>query len=112
MSRKGKLESSHLSSSQRPMSTNRYGRWRVLVEDLLASRWMRAPLNVQELAATVVGMFDAGADDSEVAAFLLDQERTQAGAPWLTDAARLELVHDLHMSAGSLHSMRPPDEDL
>jgi hypothetical protein len=74
------------------------------VEELLASRWVRAPMEVRDLAATIVGMFDAGARDSEVAAFLSDQERTQEGGPWLTDDARLELVRDLHMSGGSVHS--------
>jgi hypothetical protein len=73
---------------------------------------MRTPRDVQELAATVVGMFDAGARDTEVAAFLSDEERTQSGAPWLTDAARLELVHELHTSAGWQHPMQPSNEEL
>lgn len=84
--------------------TNKYGRWRARVEELLLSRWASGLVNVQELAATIVGMFDAGASESEVAAFLSDQERTQEGAPRLTDDERRGLVRELHMSAGSLHS--------
>ena len=71
---------------------------------MLLSRWAGGLVNVQELAATIVGMFDAGASESEVAAYLSDQERTQPGAPRLTDDARSGLVRDLHASAGSLHS--------
>ncbi|HKW45981.1 MAG TPA: hypothetical protein VJN70_00995 [Gemmatimonadaceae bacterium] len=93
------------------MITNKYGRWRARVEELLVSRWVGTPMNVQELAATIVGMFDAGARESEVAAFLSDQERTQDGAPRLTDDARRALVGDLHMSAGSLHSTQSNEED-
>lgn len=92
------------------MITNKYGRWRARVEELLASRWARAPMNVQEIAATVVGMFDAGARESEVAAFLRDEERTQDGAPRLTDDARTRLVGELHMSARSLDSTHSDEE--
>ena len=86
------------------MIANKYGRWRARVEELLASRWASAPMNVQELAATIVGMFDAGAREAEVTAFLRDQESTLEGAPSLTDEARRALVRDIHLSAGSLHS--------
>ena len=92
------------------MITNKYGRWRARVEELLVSRWVRAPMNVQELAATIVGMFDAGARESEVAAFLSDQETAQNGAPRLTDDARRALVGDLLMSGGSLHSTQSNEE--
>jgi hypothetical protein len=78
--------------------TNKYGRWRARVEELLSTRWDRARLDTQELAATIVGMFDAGADDAEVASLLLNRERAESGAPWLTDEARLALVHMLHAS--------------
>jgi hypothetical protein len=114
--------------------TNKYSRWRASVEGLLASRWVRASMDVRDfaatdvrdfaatdlrdfaatdvrdLAATIVGMFDAGARDSEVAAFLSDQERAQEGAPWLTNDARLELVRDLHMSEGSVQSTQSNGE--
>ena len=92
------------------MITNKYSRWRARVEELLASRWARAPMNLQEVAATIVGMFDAGARDSEVVDFLRDQERVQEGAPWLTDDERLGLVSELHRSAGSLHWTTPNEE--
>ena len=81
------------------MKTNKYALWRARVEELLTTRWDREQ-DLQEIAATVVGMFDAGADDAEVAAFLLDQERSESGAAWLTDDARLELVRQLHLAAG------------
>lgn len=92
------------------MITNKYGRWRARVDELLLSSWVRTPTNVQELAATIVGMFDAGARESEVAAFLSDQEIAQAGAPWLADEARRKLVSELHMSAGSLHETQSNEE--
>lgn len=97
MPRKEKLEL-HQPSPDSPPTANRYARWRSAVEALLVSHWVQAPRDVKELAATVVGMFDAGARDDEVAAFLSDEERSQAGAPWLTDAARLGLVRALHDS--------------
>lgn len=99
MPRKRKLELSQ-PAARSPATANKYVRWRAAVEELLASRWTRTPRDVQELAATVVGMFDAGARDTEVAGFLADEERMQEGAPWLTDAARLEFVRELHTSAG------------
>ena len=92
------------------MITNKYGRWRTRVEELLVSRWVRAETDVRELAATIVGMFDAGARESEVAAFLSDQERMQEGAPWLTDDARRELVSELHMSAEWPHATQSNEE--
>jgi len=79
---------------------NKYALWRARVEELLSAHWDRALLDVQEVAATVVGMFDAGARDAEVAAFLRERERSESGAPWLTDDARLELVDQLHRAAG------------
>ena len=78
---------------------NKYALWRERAEELLREGWDRAALDVREIAATVVGMFDAGADASEVAAFLRDRERSESGAPWLTDGARLELVQQLHAAA-------------
>ena len=74
---------------------NKYGLWRARVEELLTARWDRAGLDMREVAATVVGMFDAGAGDEEVAAFLRDREQSGSGAAWLTTEARLELVHEL-----------------
>ena len=93
------------------MFANKYALWRAGVEELLASQWDRARLDVREVAATVVGMFDAGARDSEVAAFLRDRERLESGAPWLTDEARLELVYQLHMAAGPRESEQSSEDD-
>lgn len=78
---------------------NKYALWRARVEELLSAHWGRALPDIQEVAATVVGMFDAGARDAEVAAFLRDLERSESGAPRLTDEARLELVEQLHRAA-------------
>ena len=78
---------------------NKYALWRARVEELLSTYWDRGLLDLQEVAATVVGMFDAGADDAEVAAFLRERERSESGAPWLADDARLGLVHQLHTAA-------------
>jgi hypothetical protein len=111
MSRKEELESSHPTPPS-PAAANKYARWRTAVEELLVSRWLRAPRDVRELAATVVGMFDAGARDAEVAALLSEEERSQAGAPWHSDAARLELVRELHRSAGFGAPDAASDEDL
>jgi hypothetical protein len=110
MLRKGKLEQSE-PSPRDPAPPNKYARWRAAVEELLVSRWMRAPRDVRELAATVVGMFDAGARDTEVAAFLSDEERALAGAPWLTDAARLELARALQASAPPPRPADSPNEE-
>jgi hypothetical protein len=92
------------------VTANKYALWRARVEDLLRTSWDRARLDVREVAATVVGMFDAGADDSEVAAFLRDRERLESGAPWLTDDARLELVRQLHMVTTPLQSRQSADD--
>jgi hypothetical protein len=86
------------------MFANKYALWRASVEELLSTQWDRARLDVREVAATIVGMFDAGARESEVAALLRERERLESGAPWLTDDARLELVHQLHMAAGPRES--------
>lgn len=89
---------------------NKYALWRARVEELLSTHWDRARLDVQEIAATVVGMFDAGADEAEVAAFLRDRERSESGAPWLTDDARLELVYQLHTAAAPLPSRQSVED--
>ena len=89
---------------------NKYALWRARVEELLSTHWDRGLLDVQEVAATVVGMFDAGADETEVAAFLRDRERSESGAPWLADDARLELVQQLHAAAGLLQSRQSVED--
>jgi len=79
---------------------------------LLAARWDRARLDTRELAATIVGMFDAGADAEEVAAFLRDRETSESGTPWLTAEARLDLVHDLHGARGLVQSRARDDTNM
>lgn len=90
--------------------SNKYTLWRDRAEELLREGWERGGLDVREVAATVVGMFDAGADASEVAAFLRDRERSESGAPWLTDGARLELVQQLHAAARPRQSTQAVDD--
>jgi hypothetical protein len=92
------------------MMANKYVLWRARVEQMLSARWDRARLDVRDVAATVVGMFDAGADNSEVAEFLRERERSESGASWLTDDARLELVHDLHTAARPFQSPESVDD--
>ena len=92
------------------MTANKYALWRTRVEESLRAKWDRAGLDVREVAATVVGMFDAGADDSEVAAFLRDRERSESGAPWLTEDARLDLVRQLHMGTGPVQSRQSAED--
>lgn len=90
---------------------NKYALWRDRAEELLTAHWDRGLLDVHAVAATVVGMFDAGADDAEVAAFLRDRERLESGAPWLADDARLALVHQLHRAADAVQSRQSADDD-
>jgi hypothetical protein len=110
MPRKGKLERK-VPLTGDPASVNKYAAWRTLVQELLASRWQQGPVDVKAIAGTVVGMFDAGAKDAEVAAFLTSHEVSQADEPWLTDSARMTLVRDLHESARSI-SAKPSKEEL
>ena len=109
MPRKGKLERVQPSSPSSP--ANKYGRWRDSVQEQLAAQWQRSPIDVESVAATIVGMFDAGASDAEVAAFLRTQELAQGNGAWLTDDDRKKLVRDLHSSAGSTISTRPSNEE-
>jgi hypothetical protein len=109
MPRKGKVERAK-PSSESPAAANKYGRWRRSVRDLLLARWLPSA-DVESVAATVVGMFDSGATDAEVAAFLRSQELWDDEEPSLTDEERLELVRELHRSAGSNIATRPFDEE-
>lgn len=101
MPRKGKLERAVPSASPGPASANKYGEWRRAVKELLIAQWQNSA-NIESVAATVVGMFDAGAGDAEVAAFLHSQEQSSEGQSLLSDEARLALVRELHKSAGVL----------
>lgn len=65
---------------------------------LLGVRLGSQLLEIENVAATVVGMFDAGATNAEVAAFIRSAEDHGQG-PVLTDEERLALVQDLHKAA-------------
>ena len=95
MSRKGKFERTQ---SEGPVSTNKYSRWRDAVVQLLGARLGSQLLDIENVAATVVGMFDAGATNAEVAAFLRSEEG-HGHPPVLTDEERLAFVRDLHEAA-------------
>jgi hypothetical protein len=111
MPRKGKSKGVQPSSSRSPTAANKYGRWRSAVEEILRSR-LQGSLDVASIAATVVGMFDSGATDAEVAAFLHSQELSAPDEQPLADDARMDLVRELHRSAGSDLSLRPSNDEL
>jgi hypothetical protein len=81
------------------------------VQALLTAEW-HCSADAETVAATVVGMFDAGAKDTEVAEFLRSQELLHDEKASLTDTARLTLVQKLHKSAGSPALARPSNEEL
>ena len=95
MSRKGKLERTQ---SRAPVSANKYGRWRESVVQLLGARLGSQLLDIENTAATVVGMFDAGATNAEVAAFIRSEE-SHGHSEVLTDEERLALAQELHDAA-------------
>lgn len=99
MPRKGKLEKAQPSASRTPAAANKYGEWRRTVKELLIVHWQSAA-DLDSVAATIVGMFDAGATDAEVADFLHSQELSAGGEVSLTDEARRALVRELHRGAG------------
>ena len=75
---------------------------RLLLEDLVLSRrdGPRAKgVDYVAAAATIVGMFDAGARDSEVVTFLRHLETETSGQASLAEDARRELVTRLHRAA-------------
>ncbi len=79
---------------------NKYSRWREAVVELLGARLGSQLLDVENVAATVVGMFDAGATNAEVAAFIRSEE-SHGNRPVLTDDERLALVRDLLQAAAA-----------
>jgi hypothetical protein len=99
MPRKGKLDRTQPSSAS-DAGANKYAVWRRLVKELLASRWQHGSIDVASIAGTVVGMFDAGAKEEEVAAYLASCELSERDEPWLSDSARMALVRELHRSVG------------
>ena len=101
MPRKRKLDEAQPRASTSSRAANKYDEWRRAVEGLLMANWQSSG-DIESIAATIVGMFDAGAREVEVAAFLQSQEQPSSVEPSLTDEARLALVQKLHKSAGSL----------
>src|SRR5688500_8783528 len=105
MSRKGKLELRPPQSHDDRTAAS--FQWRDTVAVLLSAAWDSAGTwersadkrSYVDLAAAVVGMFDAGARDAEAADFLREQEVAAAGAPWHSDEARLTLAAELHRAA-------------
>ena len=67
---------------------------------LLGARLGSQLLDIENVGATVVGMFDAGATDAEVAAFIRSREG-EGNRPVLTDEERLALARELHRAAAS-----------
>lgn len=110
MPRREELDGAHASASRNPAASNQYDRWRDRVKELLVTGWQSSD-DVEGVAATVVGMFDAGATDAEVAAFLRSLERLDETGS-LTDEARMTLVRELHRSARATESIRPSNEEL
>lgn len=100
MPRKGKPDREQ-SAASGTNPANKYSRWRSTVRELLIAEWDNAA-DVDSVAATVVGMFDAGAPDAEVAAFLHSQELLRHVDSPLTDEARMSLVRKIHQSAALL----------
>lgn len=67
---------------------------------LLGARLGSQLLDIENVAATVVGMFDAGATNAEVAAFIRSEEG-HGQRPVLTDEERLTLVRDLNQASAT-----------
>jgi len=99
------------SASESPGADNKFGRWRRSVEEILTAKW-HGTADVASVAATVVGMFDAGASDAEVALFLRSHELQDDREALLSVESRIALVQELHRSGASTLSTRPPDEEL
>lgn len=108
MGRKGKLELRQ-PRSRAASSAARSAPWRAAAARLLAAKWDPAQTwrraaegrSYVDLAGVVLEMFDAGARDAEVAAFLRAQEVEAAGAPWYADRARHALSAEIHRAAAS-----------
>lgn len=107
--RKDNLEPAMPSDSSAD-SDNKYVRWRRAVEELLTAKWQRSA-DVASVAATVVGMFDAGASEEEVAFFLRSHELQDEEEALLTVESRIALARELHRCGALPLSTRPPDEE-
>ena len=103
MNRNKRVESSRLESE-------RLERWLAAVEQMLRDqlgpdgRDETRPngLNYRVMSATIVGMFEAGARDSEVVEFLRYTEHLSSSGSLLGDDARRELVSRLHRTAAQI----------
>ena len=73
-------------------------RARILLAESLPSDDQRVP-DVAGLAKTIVGMFDAGARDEEVIAFLREAETRHFGEARLSASSRQVLARTLHRAA-------------
>ena len=83
-------------------SAARLGPWRAAVVAALRAEWGdTADVDFEAHAATIVGMFDAGARDREVAGFLEHQERVYRSDRRSSPEALFELATRLHRLAGS-----------
>lgn len=74
-------------------------RARILLAESLPATDQVAP-DVAGLANTIVGMFDAGARDAEVIAFLREAETRHFGEERLSASSRQVLARALHRAAG------------
>ena len=80
----------------------RIAAWKVRAAALLATAAeadASAGARYVELAATLVGMFDAGARDAEVAAFLKRAAGDSSGLQHLSDDRLATLAAELHRAA-------------
>jgi hypothetical protein len=109
MPRKEKIERAKPSAAEDAQSPNRFGQWRRAVEELLISKWQRSA-DVKAVAATVVGMFEAGASDAEVAWLLRSHEVDDEDEALFTAESRLALVQELRESEAPPSSRRPSNE--
>ena len=71
----------------------------ILLAESLPSNHQLPP-DVAGLANTIVGMFDAGARDEEVIAFLRETETRHFGKERLSASSRQVLARSLHRAAG------------
>jgi hypothetical protein len=108
MPRKAKVERPIPAVSRRPEAKNKFVRWRRSVEELLIAKW-QPNADVENVAATVVGMFDAGASDAEVAFFLRSQEQDE-GEALLSVESSIALAQELRGSAALPLSTRSDEE--
>jgi hypothetical protein len=79
--------------------------WRSAVAAMLRAEWPALGAEVVDLAATIVGMFDAGARDREVGTFLAHRTAQPPLSRPLSDLAARKLAGNLHRLARSRPSI-------